>query len=157
MAAGNFNLYSAATLSLMSAGINLSSDNFSVILLTNAYTPAADTHALYSDVSAAEVVTGNGYTVGGLSLTGVTWTRSGATCTYAAQSAVWPGTTISARYAAIVRRAGVSLTGTDKLLGYMDLTGSGNQSTTAATWQVNWNNSSTPSSSGPVFTVAHTP
>jgi hypothetical protein len=155
--AGNFTLYSAAGLSIGSAAFSLGSDNFNSILLTTAYVPSPSTDALYSDISINEVVTGGGYTVGGLPLTGVTWTRSSATSTFSAQSAVWTGVTLSARYVVIVRRASASLAPSDKLLGYVDLTLGGNASATASTFQVNWNNASTPSSANAVFTVVHNP
>lgn len=157
MAAGNVTLYSAGLLSLGSAGYTLGTDNFQVILLTTSYTPAPNSDALYSDVSANEVVAGGGYTTGGTGLTGITWTRSGATSTFAAQSAVWTGATFSARYAAIVRRGSTTLAPTDRLLCFVDLTGGGNASATASTFQVNWNNASTPSSANTVFTLVHNP
>lgn len=157
MAAGNVTLYSAAGFAIGSGGILLGSDNFNVILLTTAYNPVPNTDALYSDVSASEVAAGGGYATGGQALTGATWTLSGATSTFAAQSVVWAGSTIAARYALVVKRAGVSLSGTDKLLCFVDLTGSGNGTSTASTFQVNWNNASTPSSASVIFTQTHAP
>ena len=90
-------------------------------------------------------------------MTGVTWTQSGGTSTFAAQSAQWTGASFGARYAVIVRRASTALAGTDKLLGYVDLTGGGNGSATNSTFQINWNNASTPSSANTIFTTVHTP
>lgn len=157
MAAGNATLFTPAVLSLGIGGFNLSTDNFNVILATTSYTPQTNTDALYSAVSAFEVAAGGGYALGGIALSGITWTQTAATCTFAAQSAVWAGATFAARYGIIVRRASTILAPTDKLLCYVDLTGGGNASVTASTFQINWNNSSTPSSANTVFTLTHTP
>lgn len=156
MAAGNVTLYSAAVLGFGQATFNLSTDNYNVVLVTTSYTPQPDVDTLYSDVSGFEVATGGGYTTGGVALGGATWTRSGATSTFAAQSAAWSGSTISARYAVLVRRSGVSLVAGDRLLSLLDLTGGGNASSTASVFQVNWNNSTT-SSANTVFTLTHNP
>lgn len=157
MAAGNVTLYSAAGLSIGQGVFNLGGDNFNVILLTNSYAPAVNTDALYSDVSTVEVAAGGGYSPGGLPLTGVTWTRNLGTSSFSAQSVVWAGSTISARYAAIVRRAGLTVAPSDKLLCYVDLTGGGNAASTASTFQVNWNNASTPSSASVILPMIHNP
>lgn len=157
MAAGNATLYSNAVFAIGNGGILLGSDKFYVILLTTAYVPAPNTDTLYSDISANEATPGSGYVLGGNLLTGVSWSLSGATSTFAAQSAVWTGATIAARYAALLRCAGVAPVPGDKLLCYVDLTGAGNATATASTFQVNWNNASTPSSSSVVFTLTHSP
>jgi len=157
MAAGSFTLYSNAVTAAAQGSFNFGSDNYNVILLTTAYTPSPNSDTLYSDISASEVAAGGGYTVGGQTMTGVTWVRNTGTSTFSAQSVAWPGSTISARYAAIVRRGGVTLAPGDRLLGFVDLSGGGSVSTTAATFQINWNNSSTPSSAAPIFNVSHSP
>jgi hypothetical protein len=157
MAASNFTLYSAAVNGLGLGIYNFSSDNYNCILLTTSYTPLPDSDTLYSDISANEVAAGGGYSTGGTPLAGITWVRSGATSTLSAYSVYWSGATFAARYAVIIRRAGVSLAGTDRLLAYSDLTGGGNASVTAATFQVNFNNASTPASANTVFTLVHTP
>lgn len=157
MAAGNATLYTSALLSLGTGGYNLATDNYNVVLCTTAYTPQVNNDALYSAVSTNEVVAGGGYATGGQALTGVTWTQLLNTCTFAGQSAVWTGATFAARYAIIIRRASISLAATDRLLCYVDLTGGGNGSATASTFQVNWNNASTPSSANTIFTLTHNP
>lgn len=157
MAVGNFTVYSAAVQNMGQATFNFVTDTFNVILLTTSYIPSVHVDSIYSDVLASEAAASGGYTAGGITLTGVTWSRLNGVCTMAAQSAVWAGSTIAARYAVIVRRASGTLAGTDKLLGYMDLnTGGGNVSSTANTFQVNWNGS-TPSAANTVFTFTHTP
>lgn len=158
MAAGNVTLYSAAALEIGQGFFSLGTDNYNVILATTSYTPSPNADDTYSDVSANEVATGGGYTAAiGVPLGGVLWTTSTATSTFAAQSAQWTGASFSARYAIIVRRAGVSLVASDKLLAYVDLTGGGNATATSGTFQINWNNASTPSSANTIFTFTHSP
>src|SRR5579872_5252486 len=56
---------------------NLASDTLKMMLLTSSYTPALDTDAQYSDISANEV-TGTGYTAGGATLSGQAVTLTAA-------------------------------------------------------------------------------
>lgn len=87
-------------------------------LHTSSYTPNAATHAVYADLS-NELATANGYTTGGLSLTSVTWTRSGAVASFAAANAVWTasGAGITCRYA-VARLLGTFNSLVDPLIGY---------------------------------------
>lgn len=75
MAAGPATWYTSGLLALGNGSVNLSSDTLVMTLLTSAYTPAPDTDATWSNVSADEVATGNGYTQGGVVLTGTTWSK----------------------------------------------------------------------------------
>jgi hypothetical protein len=50
-------------------GVNFSSDTFKVILMGDGFTFNPDTHGTYSDVSASEITSAGGYTVGGVTLT----------------------------------------------------------------------------------------
>ena len=52
--------------------IDLSADTLKAVLLGTSFTFDADSHATYSDVSASELSTGNGYTAGGEALTTLT-------------------------------------------------------------------------------------
>jgi len=54
---------------LMKAQMDFDSDTFKMILMDLGFTFNKDTHRSYSDVSAYELPTGNGYTVGGITLT----------------------------------------------------------------------------------------
>ena len=55
--------------------INFSTDTCKAILMTTGFTFNRDTHATLADVSASELAGGNGYTAGGITLTGVTVTE----------------------------------------------------------------------------------
>lgn len=159
MAAGNVTLYSAAALEIGQGFFSLGTDNYNVLLATTSYTPSPNSDSTYANISAAEVATGGGYTAAtGVSLGGVLWTTSTATSTFSAQSAQWTGASFSARYAIIVRRANAGLViASDKLLAFVDLTGGGNATATSGTFQINWNNASTPSSANTIFTLTHSP
>lgn len=57
--------------------LNLSSDTLKIALFTSTYTPNQDTDVTYSSLS-GEVITGSGYTAGGVALAGVTWAQDNA-------------------------------------------------------------------------------
>lgn len=55
--------------------IDFANDTFKIILMADGFTFDKDAHHGYADVSASELVNGNGYTTGGNSLSGVTVTE----------------------------------------------------------------------------------
>lgn len=142
MAAGNFIPYTInMTDPVVSGGIDLDSDTIVCVLLGAGYTPGRTTHSLWSDISAQEI-SGTGYTAGGAALANKTMTHSGGTGTFDADDVSWATATITAKYAALVRRAGGSLVSGDLLIGYVDLntaSGSATVSSTGATFQITWN------------------
>lgn len=151
MVASAFTIYSNAVLEITKGNFNLSSDTFVMTLHTNSYTPAADTHTLWSDVSATELTTVSGYTVGGVALTSETDTLTTATVKFTAAAVVWSTFTAGPfRYAIITRRAGGSLVSGDLLLCYSDLTGSGTITGTGGSYTISI------SASG-IFQITHTP
>jgi hypothetical protein len=151
MSAGAFTVYTKAIQNIGDGSFNLPSDTLVMALLTSAYTPAPNTDALWSDVSANEVVTGSGYTAGGVVLSGVTWTISTATNTLTCTAPTWATFSATFKYAVIVRRASASLAGTDKLLSYVDgNSGGGSVVVGGGTLTI------TPNASG-IFNVTHTP
>src|SRR6185312_10764827 len=151
MAAGNVTVYSNAVLELTKAQMNLPTDTFVVTLVTSSYTPAPNTDAQWSAVSADEVPAGGGYTAGGVVLTGLSDTLTSGTVTWTASAVSWDNATITAKYAVIVHRAGASLAPTDLLLSYVDLnSGGGSVSSTNGTFSITWNASG-------IFTLTHTP
>ncbi len=143
MPVGPFTLYGAAIEALSKGTIDLDSNNFSVILVTNSYTPSVNVDDTYSDLSAHEVANGNGYTTRGINLGTLAVSRSGGTVTVdETTNPSWSASgTLTARYAVIAKRASTSLTGTDLLLGYVDLdTGGGAITVTSGgTLVINWN------------------
>lgn len=151
MAAGAWTVYSNAALEMSKGGFDLATDTYVLILVTGSYTPAPNTDKLYSDVSADELTTAGGYTVGGVALTSVTDTLSTATVTFTSANPSWSSFTAGPfRYGVIIRRAGGSLVSGDLLLCYSDLGGGSNITGAGGTLTV------TMSGSG-IFTITHSP
>lgn len=82
MAMGTFTLFDTATL-YVGDGTDLlkAANSFAAILCTSAEALTSSSASLYADI-AHEVANGQGYTTGGVALTGVTITRSGGTTTW---------------------------------------------------------------------------
>jgi hypothetical protein len=115
MAAGTFTLYDSVAELIADATIDLDNDSFALQLHTSTYTPSA-AHDELADLT-NEHANGNGYTTGGITLTGVTWNRAAGVATFDSNDVVWTasGGSIVARYAVLI-----DLTSTnDKLIGYM--------------------------------------
>lgn len=139
MAAGNVIPYTIGIQNVNKALIDLDGDTIVCVLLTSSYTPGRTTHSAWSDMSAAEV-SGTGYTAGGVELANKAVTHSGGTITFDADDASWAAATLTAKYAALVKRSGGSLVAGDLALAYVDLdTGGGSVTSTAATFTVQWN------------------
>ena len=74
---------------LMSDGtMDMNGDTFKCILLNNSHTRTV-TNTLYSEVSANELATANGYTAGGQALTGVTYAHSTGTAKWDSDDVSW--------------------------------------------------------------------
>lgn len=148
MPAGNWLVYGHALEQLLEGGLDLDTNTWRMVLVTSSYTPAQTTDDAWSDISTNEVANGNGYTTHGKLLT-VTSTRSGLAVTFDCDDQSWTSSTITAKYAVIVRDgdANGALAAADIPLCYCDLeTGGGSISTTNGTLSVTINASG-------VFTV----
>lgn len=91
--------YTAYKLGLGRGRFAFQSDTLKCVLLNDTHVPSA-ADAVLADIIAEEVV-GAGYTTGGATLAGVTWTATETALTLKATNPVWPDATITARYAAI--------------------------------------------------------
>ena len=67
-----------AKLELLKGAIDFTTDIFKIILMGNAYAFNPASAGGYADLSASELITGFGYTAGGLTLAGVTVTQDNA-------------------------------------------------------------------------------
>lgn len=83
-------LYDNFTKHCMAAEIKPITDTFRVILLTSGYT-FDSTHDVLADLGANELATGNGYTTGGLILTGQTLTVNVDDTILDFEDATWTG------------------------------------------------------------------
>lgn len=100
-------IYNSAKQRILSGDINLTSDTLKVALLTNAYTPNADTHEFRSSIT-NEVANGNGYTTGGQTLSGKVFSKDNTADEgrFDADDLTWPGATFTARYALLYKDTG---------------------------------------------------
>jgi hypothetical protein len=140
MPAGAWKVYGAAELGIRNGTIDLDSNTFRMVLVTSSHTPNQSTHSTWADASANEA-SGTGYTSSGKLLT-ATNTRSGLVVTFDVDDQAWTSSTITAKYALIVKDADANgtLASTDALLCYCDLeTGGGSLSSTAASFTITIN------------------
>lgn len=102
MAAGAMTPYDILAESLADGTLDLDTNTFKVALFTSSYTPNDATDVSYSALT-NEVANGLGYTTGGYTLTGVTWSQTGGVATFDAADASWTATggSITARHAVI--------------------------------------------------------
>lgn len=141
MAAGAFKVYGPALEGIHKGTIDLDTNAFRMVLVTSSYTPNQSTHDQWDDISANEVANGNGYTTHGKLLT-CTVTRSGLVVTFDCDDQSWISSTITAKYAVIVKDADANgaLAATDVPIAYSDLEGaSGSLSSSAGTFSVTIN------------------
>lgn len=124
--------------------IDYLSDDIRVALVTNAYTPAQDTHDFWDDVVADEAA-GTGYTANGAALGTKTLDYTAGTNVIKGDAAdtSWAASTVTARYAVLYDRT-PGADATRPLIGYVDF--GADVSTTAGTFTITW------SASG-IFTI----
>lgn len=140
MPAGNFIVFSAANEGIHRGTIDLDSDTFRMVLVTNGWTPNQNTDVAWSNISANEV-SGAGYTANGQLLT-CTVTQVANVMTFDCNDQTWSTSTITAKYAVIVRDANGdgALAAGDIPIAFVDLeTGGGSVSSVAADFTVSIN------------------
>lgn len=102
--------------------IDLDNDTFGLMLLDNTHTIDPD-HDFRNDVEGDEI-TGTNYTAGGITLTGVTWTRitgAGGGARFTFNTPTWPNLTASnIRFAVLYKRRG-GASSADELCAAWDL------------------------------------
>lgn len=124
------------------SGANLSSSPvIKATLHTSSYTPNTLTQAVYADLT-NELTTANGYSAGGLALSGVTFNLSGASCILNASPTIWNVVTANlvARYL-VLRYVGTVNGQVDPLMMYvlMDNTPADTTATPGNSLTINWN------------------
>ena len=109
----------------------LAAETLKVALLKNTYTPNANEHQLWSNVSAHEVTSSN-YTAGGALLTNPSSAYINTTnAAFNAASVTWNNVTFTARYAVIYEITG------GKIRDIKDL--GGDKPVAAGTFTLSWN------------------
>lgn len=135
MAAGNFTFYNNSKLVLLNGTVDPVNDNIVVALLTSSYTPSAS-HSTWSDVSSNECADED---YAQKTLTSASYSESAGVVTYdAADTSFGDPVSITAKYAVYAKGTTGSLTGTDVIIGYVDLnSGGGSASSTSSVFSVN--------------------
>ena len=111
---------------------------FAWCLVTSSYTPAQNTDAAWSTISGNEVANGSGYATHGKALT-ATLSRTDNVVTLDCDDQTWTSSTITAKYAVIVRDAdaNAALAAGDLPIAYVDLdTGGGSLASSNADFAV---------------------
>lgn len=121
---------------LIQKRIDLDTDALKVALCTSTYTPDADAHDFFNDIT--NEVSGTGYTAGGAALASVTWTQTAGSnlWTLDAADTSWSNSTITARYA-IIYDSTPGTAATNPLIAYIDF--GADVSSTAAAFTITWN------------------
>lgn len=143
-------LYNSYKIDTMTGGVVLSADAAAgllrVILVSGSYTGDIDAHTRYRDVSAAEISVADpgrtvGYFSGGQAISAsVTFTQDNTNDrgVFAAANNTWTSSTITARYAVILKQRASGLNkDLDNLVGYIDF--GSNQSSSNGSFTIQWN------------------
>ena len=109
------NKYSNATLLMATGRLDLRSTDIKLMLITSDYVPNMDTHSTVTDVSGYELDEYDIYTVGGLQITGLTVTKTGAVVTMDGNSVNFEALAATFKYGVIYLNATVG-TGGDEVV-----------------------------------------
>lgn len=107
---------------LASGNVDFDADTFKIILMQSGFTYNRVTHGTYSDVSASELSTANGYTAGGNTLAGVSVSQDDVNNKGAI---TWNNTSWTASGGSIVASGAIIYDDTnasDVIIGYIDFT-----------------------------------
>lgn len=138
MAAGIFTVLDIALRKIGAGVIDLDSDTFKVALLTSTQAitesfSGASNDARYTDLT--DQVVGAGYTAGGVTMSNVTWIRSGAVVSMGADPTSWTTLTATIKYAVVYKTGG-----NGDILGFFDVEEDdpAGRVVTAADFVINW-------------------
>lgn len=128
-------IYNSFKGKIMDGSIDLDTDTIKVALVTSSYTPDADTHDFFDDVT--NEVTGTGYTAGGETIanTAVTVDTTDDEGVFDGDDVTWSTSTITARGAVIYKSTGTA--STSPLIAYLDF--GSDQSSSAGDFTIQWN------------------
>lgn len=102
MPAGKWKLYDTAKVNIGDGVIDLGSHTFKLALFTSSSNANTLTNGTLASLT-NQVAGANGYTTGGNTLSGVTWTQTGGVATFDASDTTWTATggSITARFGVI--------------------------------------------------------
>lgn len=131
MAAGSFTFYNSGKLNSLNGSIDADTDTLVMVLLGSGYSPDVAAHTTYADISGSEIGDAD-YSPQVIS--GAAFSESAGTVNFDSDDVSF-GTSVSitAKYAAVVRRDGASLASGDLLLGYVDLNTDSGTATVSST------------------------
>lgn len=118
---GPFRPYVNTALDPREIATPLATQSLYCALLTASHTPSVSGHTAWSDVSANEVAATGGYTAGGEQVTSLSFNLVGSEWVLDGDDVAWDPSTIIAKYAVLVFRAGASPSVDDVLLAIADL------------------------------------
>ena len=134
---GTIDFYNSFIEAIGDGTIDMDTDTLKVALFTSSYTFAASQTA-YSGLT-NEVANGNGYTTGGETLAGVSWSQTAGALTFNANDTVWTatgGSIVARRFVLYSQTA----TGNDLILsGLLDNTPADVTTTDTNTLTIQWN------------------
>lgn len=113
--------YGNGLLKLVTGLIDLDSDTFKLMMTTSAYTPNQDTHDFRNDIT--NEVSGDGYTAGGATLTGVSVSYDAGTnqVRVAWDDVSWADSTITGARTLVIYKSRGGASSADELLAYLTL------------------------------------
>ena len=128
-------IYNSFKAKIMDGSIDLDTDTIKVALVTSSYTPDADTHDFFDDVT--NEISGTGYTAGGETIANgaVTVDTTDDEGVFDGDDVTWSTSTLTARGAVIYKSTGVA--GTSPLIAYLDF--GYDQSSSAGDFTIQWN------------------
>lgn len=102
--AASISKYQTLSQYIANGTIDLDTDTFKVALFASTSNAATLTNSVFASLT-NELATANGYTAGGITLSGVTYNTSAGTATFTASNPVWTasGGSIVARFAVIYK------------------------------------------------------
>lgn len=113
-------IYNSYKLKLIdnSTKIDFATDTIKVALVTSTYSPSADSHDFFNDIT--NEVSGTGYTAGGATLASKTVTQDNTDdeAVFDAADVTWTTSSITARAAILYKSTGVA--STSPLIAYID-------------------------------------
>jgi hypothetical protein len=128
-------IYNSFKKKIMDGSIDLDTDTIKVALVSSSYTPSADNHDFFDDIT-NEVSNSGTYAAGGATLANkaVTQDNTDDEGVFDADDVAWTSTSITARYAIVYKSTGTA--STSPLIAAIDF--GSDQTSTSGTFTITW-------------------